>query len=81
MGMNSSIIMGAANKCAEPERMSVCFPGVASVKNSPEYHLLQWTTLIAGSVLDVPLSLLFHFPLAGLPLNNPSWASAWLAFS
>jgi len=43
--------------------------------------LLQGMALVAGSVLDVPLSLLFHFPLALLPLNNPSWASAWLARS
>jgi len=59
--------------------MSVCFPGVAAVKNSPELHWLQGMALVPGSVLDVPLRLLFHFLLARLPLNNSSWASALLA--
>ena len=35
----------------------------------------------AGSVLDVPLRPVFHFPLARLPLNNSNWASALLACS
>jgi hypothetical protein len=61
--------------------MSVCFPGVASVKNSPEYKVLQGMMVFAGSVLDVPLRLLYHFLLARLPLNNTSWASALLACS
>jgi hypothetical protein len=38
-------------------------------------------TTIAGSVLDVPLGPMFHFPLASLPLNNSNWASALLACS
>jgi hypothetical protein len=41
----------------------------------------QGMTIIAGSVLDVPLGPMFHFPLARLPLNNSSWASALLACS
>jgi hypothetical protein len=61
--------------------MSVCFPGVASVKNSPVSKVLQGMMLFAGSVLDIPLNLLFHFPLAILFQNYSTWASALLACS
>jgi len=61
--------------------MTLVFPGVAAVKNSPEYQLLQGMMAIAGSVLDAPLNCSFQAPLARLPLKNPSWACARLALS
>ena len=53
--------------------MSLCFPGVAAVKNSAEWYIFAMKLVLAPSVLDAPLKCSFHFLLARHPLNRATW--------